>query len=183
MTKRRTQTRAQIPNRTVFCRDNIDVLRGINSATIDLIYLDPPFNKNKVFTAPIGSSAEGATFKDYFQESDLKDEWLKTIKEDRDNIHSFLSGIRDHGNKYNYCYLAYMAIRLIECHRVLKETGSIYLHCDPKMSHYLKLLWIVYLVKSNFRNEVVWHYTGRSLHLRKKSFGISMTYYYFMQKI
>ncbi len=53
-----------IANRTIFCHDNIDILQGINNDTIDLVYLDPPFNKNKVFTAPIGSSAEGASFRD-----------------------------------------------------------------------------------------------------------------------
>jgi len=53
-----------INNRTIFCHDNLEVLRGINSGRIDLIYPDPPFNKNKVFTAPIGSSSEGASFKD-----------------------------------------------------------------------------------------------------------------------
>ena len=132
-----------IKNRTIFCRDNLDILEGINSNSIDLIYLDPPFNKNKKFTAPMGSSAEGAEFSDIFREADVKDEWLQTIKEDYDGIYKFLtnvqelSGFQSHKNKhylYNYCYLCYMAIRLIEMHRILKDTGSIYLHCDPTMS-------------------------------------------------
>ena len=58
--------------RTIFCRDNIDILSGINSNTIDLIYLDPPFNKNKTFTAPIGTAAEGAEFSDIFRKEDIK---------------------------------------------------------------------------------------------------------------
>ena len=66
--------------RTIFCRDNIDVLRGINTGCIDLIYLDPPFNKKKVFTAPLGSSAEGAAFSDIFKAKDIKDEWVKSIE-------------------------------------------------------------------------------------------------------
>ena len=53
-----------LKNRTIFCRDNLEVLRGIDSNTIDLVYLDPPFNKKREFTAPIGSSAEGASFQD-----------------------------------------------------------------------------------------------------------------------
>ena len=57
---------ATLKNRTLFCRDNIDILQNIDSQTIDLIYLDPPFNKKKVFTAPLGSSAEGAEFSDVF---------------------------------------------------------------------------------------------------------------------
>ena len=67
-------SQATLKNRTIFCRDNIEILEGINSNSIDLIYLDPPFNKNKVFAAPIGSSAEGASFKDIFREEDLKEE-------------------------------------------------------------------------------------------------------------
>ena len=61
-------------NRTIYCHDNLEVLRGINTNSIDLIYLDPPFNKKKVFTAPIGSSAEGASFQDIFRKEDVKDE-------------------------------------------------------------------------------------------------------------
>ncbi len=152
--------KSNLQNRSIYCKDNIDILQGINSQCVDLLYLDPPFNKKKVFTAPIGSHAEGASFKDYFQEEDLKKEWLKTIQEDRDELYSFLMGIRDYGNKYNFCYLAYMAIRIIECHRILKDTGSLYLHCDPTMSHYLKILLDCVFGEKQFRNEIVWCYTG-----------------------
>ncbi|MGL4560908.1 MAG: hypothetical protein ACRCV0_01295 [Brevinema sp.] len=63
------QTRQEtIKNRTIFCGDCLDTLRGFNDNSIDLIYLDPPFNKKKQFTAPIGSDAEGAEFKDYWGE-------------------------------------------------------------------------------------------------------------------
>ena len=68
-----------IEKNTIFCRDNIDILEGINSQCIDLIYLDPPFNKNKKFVAPLGSSAEGASFKDIFREEDVKDDYLDKI--------------------------------------------------------------------------------------------------------
>ncbi len=131
-----------VKNRTIFCKDNLDVLVGINSKSIDLIYLDPPFNKKKLFTAPIGTSAEGASFSDIFKEEDVKDGWLNTIKEDHYNIHHLLESVKviEGKGSYNFCYLAYMAIRLVECHRVLADTGSIYLHCDQTMSHYLKLL-------------------------------------------
>ena len=84
-----------IKNRTIFCRDNLDILEEINSNCIDLIYLDPPFNKNKKFTAPMGSSAEGAEFSDIFREADVKDEWLQTIKEDYDGIYQFLTNVRE----------------------------------------------------------------------------------------
>ena len=160
-----------LKNRTIYNRDNLDVLKGINSNCIDLIYLDPPFNKNKEFTAPMGSSAEGASFKDWFREADVKDEWLKEIKEDYDGLHTFLTSVKNLSNitasknnkhyLYNYCYLSYMAIRLIEMRRILKDTGSIYLHCDPTMSHYIKILMDIIFGEKNFRNEVIWHYDNR----------------------
>ncbi len=160
---------ANLRNRTIFCHDNLEVLQGINSACVDLIYLDPPFNKKKVFTAPIGSSAEGASFSDIFREEDVKGEWLQTLKEDEDAVYGFLMGIRNHGNPYNFCYLAYMAIRLLACRRVLKPTGSLYLHCDPTMSHYLKILLDGIFGEQNFRNEIIWWYdTGG---MSKKDFS------------
>ena len=149
-------TAPNVPNRTIFCDDNLDVMCGINSECIDLIYLDPPFNKNKEFTAPIGSSAEGASFKDIFREEDLKDEWVQTIGEDWPELHHYLNGIRGVGKPYNFPYLAYMAIRLIECRRILKEMGSIYLHCDPTMSHYLKTTMDCIFEEGNFREEISW---------------------------
>ncbi len=151
--------KSNLQNRSIYCRDNIDVLQGINSQCVDLIYLDPPFNKKKVFTAPIGSSAEGAEFSDIFTKDDVKEEWLQKIKEDQEKIHSFLHGIRgiEGQTSYNFCYLAYMAIRIIECHRILKDTGSLYLHCDPTMSHYLKILLDCVFGEKNFRNEIAWN--------------------------
>ncbi|MCY4227625.1 MAG: DNA methyltransferase [Gammaproteobacteria bacterium] len=162
-------TDCNIKNRTIFCHDNLDVLRGINSECIDLVYLDPPFNKNKKFTAPIGSSAEGAEFSDIFRQEDVKAEWLLTIKEDQPELFHYLNGIRGVGNPYNFAYLAYMAIRLIECQRVLNETGSIYLHCDPTMSHYLKAVMDCVFGEKNFRNEVIWKRT--SGHSDSKTMG------------
>ncbi len=160
-----------IKNRTIFCHDNLEILKGIDSDCVDLIYLDPPFNKNKTFTAPIGSSAEGASFSDIFREEDVKDEWLLDIKEDNYLIHDFLSTVKimDGRASYNFCYLAYMAIRLLECHRILKNTGSLYLHCDPTMSHYLKLLMDCIFNEKNYQNEVTWKRT--SAHNDPKRFG------------
>ena len=144
--------------RTIFCRDNIEVLRGINTGCIDLIYLDPPFNKKKVFTAPLGSSAEGAAFSDIFKAKDIKDEWVKSIEYENPELHACLAGVKTFSNQYNYCYLVYMAIRIIECHRILKDRGSLYLHCDPTMSHYLKIVMDCIFGEKQFRNEIVWCY-------------------------
>lgn len=159
-----------VKNRTIFCDDNLDVLQGINTGCVDLIYLDPPFNKNKRFSAPIGTSAEGAEFKDIFRKEDLKDEWLLTIEENHPEIYQYLNATKAIGKHYNFPYLAYMAIRLIECHRILKQTGSIYLHCDHTMSHYLKLAMDCIFGEDNFRNSVVWSYqrwTGATKHFQR----------------
>ena len=115
-------------------------MRGINSNSIDLIYLDPPFNKNKQFTAPVGSKAEGASFNDIFKKEDVKGEWLGLIAEEKPELASYINGISKVGYRYNKYYLIYMAVRLLEMHRILKDTGSLYLHCDQTMSHYLKIL-------------------------------------------
>ena len=171
-----------IKNRTIFCRDNLDILQGINSESVDLIYLDPPFNKNKTFTAPIGSSAEGASFKDYFREEDVKDEWVEIIKEDHIELYNFLNGVKSISNSkhylYNYCYLCYMAIRLIEMRRILKDTGSIYFHCDPTMSHYIKIMMDIIFGEDNLRNEIVWSYqgTGEPKNFFKRKHDILLFY-------
>ena len=161
---------SNLKNRSIFCRDNLDVLRGIDTGTVDLIYLDPPFNKNKKFVSPIKSSAKGASFDDIFKKEDVKDEWVQTIKEDYDAVHDFLLGIKSVGKPYNYFYLCYMAIRLIECHRILSDKGSIYLHCDNTMSHYLKILLDCIFGEDHFRNEVIWHYGGIGAKITSKQF-------------
>lgn len=148
-----------LKNRTIFNRDNLDILKGINSNSIDLIYLDPPFNKKKIFTAPIGSSAEGADFSDIFSKEDIKDDWVSNIYFQNINLFTFLQHTKYDGMTYNYCYLVYMAVRLIECHRILKDTGSIYLHCDPTMSHYLKIVMDCIFGEKCFKNEIIWCYS------------------------
>lgn len=152
--------KVNVDNRTIFCNDNLSVLRGINSNCIDLIYLDPPFNKKKQFFAPIGSEAEGAEFKDYFGKVDIKEEWLGLIADEYPLLAEYIQGIGNIGHKSNKYYLCYMAIRLIEMHRILKETGSLYLHCDQTMSHYLKLLLDCIFGEDKFRNEIIWCYHG-----------------------
>ncbi len=165
-----------INNRTIFCRDNIDILQGINSDSIDLIYLDPPFNKKKTFTAISGSLAEGAAFDDIFRPTDVKQTWLTTIKETHVKATIFLNAIKTISgkNSYHFCYLAYMAIRLMACYRILKQTGCIYLHCDATMSHYLKMLMDCIFGEENFRNDIIWQRNdkrGKGSQHKSKKFG------------
>lgn len=151
---------ANFLNQTIWTGDNLDILRGFNSECIDLIYLDPPFNSNANYAAPIGSLAAGAAFKDTWGLDDINLAWHGEIKHDYPGLYSLLQATREiHGDSM-MSYLIYMAIRIMELRRVLKPTGSIYLHCDPTAGHYLKLLMDAIFGKKNFRNEIVWCYTG-----------------------
>ena len=144
------------PN-TLWIEDNLPVMRGMNSKCIDLIYLDPPFNSNANYAAPIGSAAAGAEFKDTWTRSDIDDEWLNLLYEKQPVLAANIEASPDNSTQ---SYLCYMAIRLLEMKRLLKETGSIYLHCDQTMSHYLKSMMDCIFGRKNFRNEIVWCYSG-----------------------
>ena len=145
-------------NRTLYTADNLDIMRGMDSESVDLIYLDPPFNSKKNYAAPIGSKAAGAAFKDTWSLDDVKREWVEDIEADNTATWSVVTAAGFVHGESSQAYLTYMAIRLLEMRRILKSTGSIYLHCDPTMSHYLKLLMDAIFGRRNFRNEVVWCY-------------------------
>ena len=146
-------------NQTIWTGDNLPIMRGMNSGCVDLIYLDPPFNSNHDYSAPIGSEAAGAAFKDTWGLADIDVSWLQLIEEQHPKVHKIISASL---SKSDMAYLIYMAPRLIEMRRLLKDTGSVYLHCDPTMSHYLKLLMDAIFGRDNFRNEIIWCYTGPS---------------------
>ncbi len=151
-------TAPNFTDKTIWTGDNLDILRGLNSESIDLIYLDPPFNSNRDYEAPIGSKAAGAAFKDTWTLSDLDVAWMGLIADEQPAIANLLhSASLTHG-KGMQSYLTMMAVRMLEMRRVLKDTGSIYLHCDPTASHYLKQLMDAVFGQVNFRNEIVWSY-------------------------
>ena len=145
-----------VKNRTLFTGDNLDIMRGMNSECVDLIYLDPPFNSNRDYAAPIGSEAAGAAFKDTWTLSDVDLAWHGLIAERDPTLASIVeAGGLSHG-KGMQAYLTMMAVRLLEMRRLLKKTGSIYLHCDPTASHYLKLLMDSVFGQRKFRSEIIW---------------------------
>ena len=141
--------------KTIWSGDCLYVLRGMNSESVDLIYLDPPFNSNTNYAAPIGSVAAGAEFKDTWFLSDVDTEWINLMEQKHPPLYRVLLAAMTDSDK---SYLSYMAVRIIEMRRVLKPTGSIYLHCDPTMSHYLKLVMDAVFTRKNFRNEIIWSY-------------------------
>ena len=147
-----------IKNRSIFTGDNLPIMRGMNSESVDLIYLDPPFNSKHNYAAPIGSKAAKAAFKDTWTLSDVDIAWTDEIKKKNPDLYSVIIAISNVGDKSDMSYLIYMAVRMMEMYRVLKPIGSIYLHCDTTMSHSLKLMMDAIFGKGNFRNEIVWSY-------------------------
>lgn len=144
------------PNRLYF-GDCLDVMvEYIPDESVNLIYLDPPFNSKRIYNAFIGG-AQWVAFDDTWR-------WYEAI----DDFHSVASDVtlaptmeglrRVLGEGAELAYLSYMANRLRECRRILMPTGSIYLHCDPTMSHYLKIVMDGVFGKNNYKNEVIWHY-------------------------
>ena len=140
--------------KTIFTGDNLPIIRGMNSESVDLIYLDPPFNSKANYAAPIGSEAAGAAFKDTWTLSDVDITWLDLIEAKHPALNRVIHAAMTNSDK---SYLIYMAVRLLEMKRVLKDTGSIYLHCDPTMSHYLKTMMDAVFGENNFKREVIWN--------------------------
>ena len=179
-------------NRTLFKGDNLAFLRGMNSGTVDLIATDPPFNKGKDFHATPESLAAGARFQDRWTwRDDVHPEWVDNIKDDQPRVYWLIdyvvSGIdndpktrKQRGGREDLAaFLCFMAVRLIEMRRVLKNTGSIYLHCDPTASHYIKTLMDAIFGDENFRNELSWKRTStKSLGNKKFAADHDVILYY-----
>ena len=151
---------ANFTNRTLWTGDNLDVMRGLNSESVDLMYLDPPFNSNRNYAAPIGSEAAGAAFKDTWTLDDVDLAWHGLIAEEHPGLYSIIAAAGAGHSKGMKSYLIMMAVRLLEMRRILKPTGSIYLHCDPTAGHYLKLLMDTIFGSGQFRSEITWRRTN-----------------------
>ncbi len=146
-----------IANRTLFHADNLDILRGIDTGTIHLIATDPPFNKGRDFHATPDSLAKGASFQDRWSwKDDVHPEWVDQLEDDWPKVWSTIQGSRDSWGDDMGAFLCFMAVRLLEMYRVLRPDGSLYLHCDPTASHYLKALMDSIFDRYNFRNEIIW---------------------------
>ena len=156
---------AQGYTNTLYTNDNLFILNGLNSGQVDLMYLDPPFNSKRFYSAPIGSKAAGTSFKDMWTWEDVNEEYLNTLAENYPALAEYIASTGAIHSNAMKAYLTYMAQRMIEMHRILKDTGSLYLHCDPTASHYLKVALDEVFGKNNFRNEIIWHYrrwTGKA---------------------
>ena len=151
----------------LFYGDNLDVLRGFADECVDLIYLDPPFNSNAgynvLFKSASGAGADASieAFDDTWTWGDSAKEALLDIAAGTNRpLQVMMEAMRTAiGENPLMAYLAMMAVRLVELQRVLKPTGSLYLHCDPTASHYLKLVLDAVFGPENFVNEISWRRT------------------------
>ena len=163
----REQSRMAVGNR-LYNGDNLAILRGgeIPPESIDLIYLDPPFKSNRDYNVSIKDKKGGKS------DAQMK-AFLDTWKWDQVAMNAYhdtldtapipvvraMQALRSIvGEEDMLAYLSMMAPRLVELHRVLKPTGSLYLHCDPTASHYLRVLLDAVFGPTNFLNEIIWHY-------------------------
>ncbi|MDE3051785.1 MAG: site-specific DNA-methyltransferase, partial [Nitrospirota bacterium] len=162
---------------TLYYGDNLDVLkRYIKDESVDLIYLDPPFNSNQSYNvlfaekSGVGSAAQIKAFGDTWHWDQGAALAYQETVEAGGKVAQVMQAFRQFlGGNDMLAYLSMMAPRLVELRRVLKSTGSIYLHCDPTASHYLKLLMDAVFLPQNFQNEIVWKRT--SAHSSAKRYG------------
>jgi site-specific DNA-methyltransferase (adenine-specific) len=148
--------------------DNLDVLREhFKDESADLIYLDPPFNSqasyNVLYREPTGlqSNAQIEAFLDTWHWNDSAERGFDEVMQSSTDAAELMRAIRAVLRESDLmAYLTMMAVRLLELHRVLKPTGSLYLHCDPAASHYLKLLLDAIFGVTTYRNEIIWERTN-----------------------
>lgn len=155
-------------NQSVFIGDNIDIMRAMNTESVDQICTDPPFNKNKRFDHVFGGKKEKG-FDDAWTMDDERKEEFEDLRKWKPALFQVcrLAGLMHSRGMQGY--LVFMATRLIECHRLLKETGSMYLHCDHSANAYLRMLMDGVFGQENFRNEIVWSY-GKTSNAAAKKF-------------
>ena len=156
----------------IYFGDNLEILREFESESVDLICTDPPFNSGRNYNTFLTSSkAQQKAFDDIWSWDDVAMETRRDIEEKSlaSDVHKRLdnalrgydfvlqNGVSKHQGSMR-SYLAFMGTRIVELYRVLRQTGSIYLHCDPTASHYLKGIMDAVFGYENFRNEIIWHY-------------------------
>ncbi|HKG58893.1 MAG TPA: DNA methyltransferase [Pyrinomonadaceae bacterium] len=150
---------------SLYFGDNLEILRNeIKPESVDLIYLDPPFNSkanyNRLFRSPNGHEphAQITAFEDTWHWGEQAErEFAELVLQPNTDVSEMMQALRRFlGENDMMAYLTMMANRLLELHRVLKPIGSLYLHCDPTASHYLKIVLDGIFGKENFRTEIIW---------------------------
>jgi site-specific DNA-methyltransferase (adenine-specific) len=158
----------------LFCGDNLDVLcNHIDDESVDLIYLDPPFNSNASYSAVFDPPSDGqpasriVAFDDAWRwDARAQDSFDQAVKSGNAGAAAMLRAMRSVLQDNDMmAYLAVMAVRLMEMRRVLKPTGTLYLHCDATASHYLKILLDAIFGPAGWRNEIIWKRSNPKSHV------------------
>ena len=157
-------------NRTIYLNDNLDVMRKINSESIDLIATDPPYNKGKDFHATPESLSDGASFQDRWSwKDDVEQVWVDQIEDDRPALKEVIDSARAAHSDAMGAFVCWISVRLLAMHRILKPTGALFLQCDDAASAYIKAALDSIFGVSNFRNEITWKRSnGGKNNARKK---------------
>lgn len=176
------------PANTLYYGDNLNILRDyVATESVDLIYLDPPFNSNRSYNVLFKdergkeSQAQIEAFDDTWHWNDeTETRYRELVTDIGGDVGAMISALRGViGTNQMMAYLVMMAIRLVELHRVLKSTGSLYLHCDPTASHYLKIVLDTIFAPENYRNEIVWKRTNTHNDAKTKFPDVSDSILYY----
>ena len=141
----------------VYIGDNLPILRGMDSGTVDLIATDPPFNSGRTFYGK--AEALGANFKDSWSWGDIPNHELERLRTQYPLLSSAVDLAYHASSQKTAAFLLFMTLRLVECRRILKPNGSIYVHCDPSADAYLRMIMDVIFGAPNFRNHIIWKRT------------------------
>lgn len=149
-----------IKNREFYLTNNLDVMRGINTGTVKVIATDPPFKTDKAWASTPSDmkSRSSGRFDDrwpWIVDLDATALWLQS---NAPGVWRFIEYAYEYWGESMGSFLTYMGVRAVEMHRILRDDGTLYWHCDPKASHYIKIILDAIFGKGNFRNEIVWHY-------------------------
>lgn len=160
--------RRNFPDRALYTLDNLEVLRGMNSETVDLIATDPPFNtsRNRAGTAGFYVDkwkwGDTGILPDQWKWNEVHPIWLEQVRDENRALYEVIEAAGQcHGDDIA-AFLCFLSVRLLEMHRVLKPTGSLYLHCDHAANGYLRMALDAIFGAKNFRNEIVWQMSGVS---------------------
>ena len=162
-----TAPQQNFPDNTLYELDNLDVLQGMNLETVDLIATDPPFNTKRNRSSTAGFYVDNwkwgdtGLLPDQWAWNEVHPKWLEDIQDRHVALYGVIQAARESHSDDLAAYLCFMAVRLLELHRVLKPTGSLYLHCDPTANAYLRLVLDAIFGSRQFRNEIIWKRTAR----------------------
>ena len=169
-----------LKNRTLYHGDNLGFLRAMNSNSVHLIATDPPFNKGRDFHATPDSLAAGGSYDDRWSwDRDVHPAWKEQIQDDWPALWFVVDAAETaHGSGMG-AFICWLGVRVVEMHRVLRDDGSLFMHCDPTASHYMKLMLDAVFGEENMLNEVIWKCTNSSKDAERKLGAVSNSIFWY----